>query len=77
MKTINENQRFWLAVLVIAGYLLFGALASGGVLSELIPANTVLATMGPLVGWVVKGLFDGAHATGKPDDPVNIEESQP
>jgi len=57
MTRLSTSQRFWIAVLVIAGYLGFGI---GTFLLEgsAIVANTVLATMGPLVGWVVKGLFD-------------------
>ena len=79
---LTNSQRFWTAVLVIGGYLLFGGWAAMG------PRNlrdggtvfviSVLSTMGPLVGWVVKGLFASGGATGKPDDPVHIEpEGQP
>ncbi|MYL97083.1 hypothetical protein GR702_04760 [Novosphingobium sp. FGD1] len=61
MKSVHH---FWLAVLVIGGYLCFGALAIFVPTEEgsTIFVNTVLATMGPLVGWVVKAWFDEARA---------------
>ncbi|MBH0112697.1 hypothetical protein I5E68_07000 [Novosphingobium sp. YJ-S2-02] len=64
MKAMSSEQRFWVAVLVIGGYLAFGAAAIFIPHAEnaTIFINTVLATMGPLVGWVVKGLFDQPRA---------------
>lgn len=60
---MKSRDHFWLAVLVIGGYLLFGALASFAPILEgaTIFVNTVLSTMGPLVGWVVKAWFDEAR----------------
>lgn len=61
MMGLTNNQRFWIASLVIGGYMLFGGLAGlvgvqeGGTIYVI----SVLSTMGPLVGWTVKGLFDG------------------
>jgi hypothetical protein len=71
-----DRYRFWIAVLVIGGYFVFGGLATFFAISSgaTIFVNTVLSTMGPLVGWVVKGLFDGYQASGKPGDPVHYEE---
>ena len=76
MNTLPAHQRFWVAVLVIGGYLAFGAACTFAPVQEgaTIFVNTVLATMGPLVGWVVKGLFDGPATKGTPADPVATEE---
>ncbi|MAC12966.1 hypothetical protein [Novosphingopyxis sp. YJ-S2-01] len=78
MKTLSGEQRFWVAILVIGGFLLFGAAATfiPSADGTTIFVNTVLSTMGPLVGWVVKGLFDGADATGKADDPLYTKETE-
>jgi hypothetical protein len=73
MKPLTSAQRFWIAGLVIGGYLLFGAIASV-LFNNMAIALAVLSTMGPLVGWVVKGLFDGPQASGKPNDPVQTKE---
>ena len=75
-NNLPANYRFWIATLVIGGYLLFGGLAAmwgvkdGGTVFVI----SVLSTMGPLVGWVVKGLFEGPAASGKIDDPIHVEE---
>ena len=76
MSKLDPTQRFWIAVLVVGGFILFGALASFLPIADgaTIFVNTVLSTMGPLVGWVVKGLFDGAEPTGKVNDPVHTKE---
>lgn len=76
MKNMDPVQSFWIAVLVIGGYLIFGALAIFLPTQEgsTIFANTVLATMGPLVGWVVKALYDSGDPTGKKGDPVHVED---
>lgn len=74
MNNLPPQQRFWIAVLVIGGYLLFGGITSMTATQNLTIAISVLSTMGPLVGFVVKGLFDSMGATGKPSDPVNVEE---
>ena len=77
MKTdLTTSQKFWIAMLVVGGYMLFGALATFLPKPEgtVIIVNTVLATMGPLVGMVVKGLFDTSHPTGEKNDPVNTKE---
>lgn len=74
MKTLTPKQHFWIAVLVIGGYLLFGMAAA------LLPVRdhsatfvtTVLATMGPLAGWVVKGLFE--PLPGRDDDPTGPDQ---
>lgn len=73
---LPEAHRFWIAVLVIGGYMLFGALCIFVPRPDnsTIFINTVLATMGPLVGWVVKALFEGHGPTGEKDDPVNVDE---
>lgn len=75
-SALTSAQRFWTAVLVIGGYLLFGGLVSMWGVTEggTVFVISVLSTMGPLVGWVVKGLFEGGGATGKPDDPVHTTE---
>lgn len=74
--SLPAPRRFWIAVLVIGGYLLFGAAATFFPRPDnsMIIVNTVLATMGPLVGWVVKALFDPPRPTGEPDDPVHVED---
>ncbi len=75
-NALPAQYRFWIATLVIGGYLVFGGLAAmwgvrdGGTVFVI----SVLSTMGPLVGWVVKGLFEGEEATGKRDDPIHVEE---
>ena len=76
MTKLPAPRRFWIAVLVIGGYLIFGGLCVFVPRPDnsMIVVNTVLATMGPLVGWVVKALFDIPHPTGQPDDPVNTHE---
>lgn len=81
MKTLTASQRFWVAVLVVGGYLLFGATVCFMPMQDKgsLFANTVLATMGPLVGWVIKGLFDAPrHAEDAPSgtatDPVHTQE---
>jgi hypothetical protein len=77
LATAIDKHRFWLAILVIGGYLVFAACAIFIPITDrsTIFVNTVLSTMGPLVGWVIKGLFDSA-ATGRPGDPVLYEETE-
>ncbi len=79
MNALPAHFRFWIAVLVIGGYLTFGGLASMWGVQEgaTVFVISILSTMGPLVGWVVKGLFEGAEASGKPDDPVHTTQEPP
>jgi hypothetical protein len=69
-KQLAGTHYFWIAFLVIGGYLAFGAVAAFIPVAQgaTIFVNTVLSTMGPLVGWVVKGLFD-APTANKDDQP--------
>lgn len=78
MSKLDPSQRFWIAVLVVGGFILFGAASSFIAIADgaTIFVNTVLSTMGPLVGWVVKGLFDGGEPTGQQGDPVHVEQER-
>lgn len=85
MKTLSPAQRFWVAMLVIGGYLLFGALAAFAPIHEnsTIFITAVLSTMGPLVGWVIKGLFeplgphDGADVVAPAHAAIISDRSDP
>lgn len=78
MNNLPAPQRFGIAVLVIGGYLIFGAATVFFPRPDnsMIIVNTVLATMGPLVGWVVKALFEPQTPSGEQDDPLHtIDET--
>lgn len=76
MRHLTHHETFWLAVLVIGGYMLFGVAVAFIPIREgaTIFINTVFSTMGPLVGWTLKALIDGSHASGKADDPLHTVE---
>lgn len=75
MSGMTPTQHFLITLLVIGGYLIFGALAVFVPIDahQAIFVTTVLATMGPLVGWVIKG--QTAAASAAPDSAPSATDS--
>ena len=62
-RELTNRQKTAVALVTVGGFMVYGSfpifmkVPDGSVIF----INTVLATMGPLVGWVIKGLFDQAR----------------
>lgn len=60
-RDLTNGQKTLVALVTVGGFMVYGSFP---LFVDDIPErsvifiNTVLATMGPLVGWVIKGLFD-------------------